>query len=129
MFANLPTLRKLIVTSIIALSAIAATAAKAGCGEVEGLIRICFKGSCEVQKMARHCSSVASGNHWITDKGYRFGYSFPIGAKYTLLEVVYEPWNKTLYSGDPDRSPYSFDVCSADNPRIGNLCSEASWAK
>ncbi len=117
-----------LAASALALTAIAAPAAKAGCGDAKGLIQICYKTSCEVQRMVRHCSSVSSGNHWISDKGYRLGYSFPIGNKYTFLEVVYERWNKTLYSGDPAKSPYTFAIC-AENPQIGDPCSGKSWAK
>lgn len=118
----------LISASGLSLAALIAPPAKAGCGEYKGLMQICFKDSCEVQKLVRHCSSAMSGDHWISEQGYRFGYSRPIGNQYSLLEVIYEPYSQTLYSGDPANSPYTFDVCGSDR-NIGGPCSEKSWAK
>jgi hypothetical protein len=118
----------LISAAGLALAGITAPAAKAGCGEYKGLIQVCFKGSCEVQKMVRHCSSAMAGSQWISSKGYRFSYSRPIGSRWSLMEVIYEPYNQTLYSGDPDKSPYTFDICGEDR-NVGGPCSEKSWAK
>ena len=103
------------------------TPAHAGCGDAEGKMKVCFKGSCEVQKLVRHCSSAMAGNHWITAEGYQFGYSRPIGNRWSVLEVRYVPYEQILYSGDPDQSPYKFDVCGGRF--IGGPCSKKSWAK
>lgn len=102
--------------------------AHAGCGDAEGKVHVCFKGNCEVHKLVRHCSSVMAGNHWVTDEGYRFGYSRPIGNRWTMLEVRYLPYQQILYSGDPDQSPYDFEVCS-ESRFIAEPCSEKAWAK
>jgi hypothetical protein len=102
-------------------------AAKAGCGDYSGLIQVCFKGSCEIQKMVRHCSSVMAGNQWISDKGYMFSLSRPIGSRWSLLEVIYEPYEQVLYKGDPDVSPYKFDICGEDR-NVGGPCSAKPWA-
>ena len=114
---------------MLALTAVVAEpAAKAGCGESQGLIQVCFKGSCEVQKLVTHCSSAMAGSQWISDKGYQFSYSRSIGNRWSLMEVIYEPYDKILYSGSPDTSPYTFDVCGEDR-HTGGPCSEKSWAK
>ena len=105
-----------------------ATPALAGCGNTEGKMQVCFKGSCEVQKLVRYCSSSMAGNHWISAEGYQFGYSRPIGNRWSVLEVRYLPYEQILYLGDPDQSPYTVDVCGEDR-YVGVPCSEKSWAK
>jgi hypothetical protein len=111
----------------VAIAAATMPAAKAGCGEYSGLIQVCFKGSCEIQKMVRHCSSLMAGNQWMSDKGYMFSLSRPIGSRWSLLEVIYEPYEQVLYKGDPDGSPYKFDVCGEDR-NVGGPCSAKPWA-
>ena len=112
----------------LALSSFAVPAAKAGCGDYSGLIQVCFKGSCEIQKIVRHCSSVMAGSQWISEQGYMFSLSRPIGNRWSLLEVTYEPYNQVLYKGQPDSSPYTFDICSEDR-NVGGPCSKKSWAR
>ena len=111
----------------VAIAAVTMHAAKAGCGDYSGLIQVCFKGGCEIQKMVRHCSSVMAGNQWISDKGYMFSLSRPIGSRWSLLEVIYEPYEQVLYKGDPDGSPYKFDICGEDR-NVGGPCSAKPWA-
>jgi hypothetical protein len=118
----------LLIAAVLGLAAVASPAAKAGCGDYQGLIQVCFKGSCEVQKLVRHCSSAMGGSQWISDQGYQFSYSRPIGNRWTLMEVIYEPYTQTLYSGDPDKSPYKFDICGEDR-NVGGPCSQKGWAK
>jgi len=120
-------LRRALVTIALASIGLAAPA-HAGCGDAEGKMQVCFKGSCEVQKLVRQCSSVMAGSHWSTAEGYQFGYSRPIGNRYTVLEVRYLPYQQVLYSGDPDQSPYKFDICG-ESRFLGGPCSEKSWAK
>ncbi|MDA9674574.1 hypothetical protein N9T98_00105 [bacterium] len=101
--------------------------AKAGCGTAEGLMQICYKGSCEVQKLARQCSSVVAGNQYESERGYLYGYSEYIGGRATQMIVEFTPHNKVLYSGDPDRSPYKFDICGSRF--TGGPCSAKLWAR
>ena len=112
-------------SGLIALGAMAAPA-QAGCGDYNGQIQICFKGKCEVQRMVRHCSSAVAGNQWISDQGYQLGYSNPIGGRYTTFEV--RRHSQVLYSGDPDKSPWSFEICG-ESRHVGGLCSAKPWAK
>jgi len=118
----------LLIIAMIGLATVASPAAKAGCGDYQGLIQVCFKGSCEVQKMVRHCSSVMAGSQWISDQGYQFSLSRPIGNKWSLMKVIYEPYTQTLYSGDPDNSPYKFEICG-EGRGVGEPCSKKGWAK
>jgi len=69
-----------------------------------------------------------AGNQWISDKGYILSLSRPIGTRWSLLEVTYEPYNQVLYKGDPDASPYSFDICGEDR-NVGGPCSKKRWAR
>lgn len=102
--------------------------AHAGCGDAKGLIRICYKDNCEIQKMIRACSSVGSGSHWMSEMGYQVGYSNPIGGRYTNMEVRKYHSNTLLYSGDPDESPWKFEVCGSDRGAGAPLCSTVPWA-
>lgn len=101
--------------------------AHAGCGPTEGLMRICYKGACEIQKLIRECSSVGAGNHYESNRGYFFGYSNYIGGRASQMIVRYQQ-NQVLYKGDPDGSPYKFEVCG-ESRGIGRLCSETSWGR
>jgi hypothetical protein len=69
-----------------------------------------------------------AGIQWISDQGYIFSLSRPIGTRWSLLEVTYEPYNQVLYKGDPDSSPYGFDICGEDR-HVGGPCSEKPWAR
>ena len=100
---------------------------QAGCGPAEGLMQICYEGRCEVQKLARQCSSVVAGNHFESELGWQYGYSEYIGGYATQMVVRFTPHNKVLYQGDPDGSPYKFDICGGRF--TGGPCSEKSWAK
>lgn len=120
-----------ILTTLLSSAAVLMIAppAHAGCGDAKGLIRICYKDICEIQKMIRACSSVGSGSHWISDMGYQVGYSNPIGERYTNMEIRKYHSNTLLYSGDPDASPWKFEVCGNDRGAGATLCSNTSWAK
>ncbi len=56
-----------------------------------------------------------------------FSLSRPIGSRWSLLEVIYEPYEQVLYKGDPDSSPYKFDICGEDR-NVGGPCSAKPWA-
>ena len=120
--------RRLALVSSLAFASVTIPAANAGCADYSGLIQVCFKGSCEIQKMVRHCSSTMAGNQWISDKGYEFSYSRSIDNRWSLLEVIYQPYEQILYKGDPDMSPYTFNICGEDR-NVGGPCSAKSWAK
>lgn len=120
-------LRQSVVLPLCAgLAALITPTAQAGCGDYKGQIQICFKGRCEVQKMGKHCSSAVAGNQWISDQGYQLGYSNPIGGRYTNFEV--RRLDQVLYSGDPDQSPWTFEVCG-DSRHVGGPCSAKAWAE
>ena len=120
-------LKGLVVGLTFSTLAALAPLAKAGCGAAEGLMQICYKGSCEVQKLARQCSSVVAGNHYESERGYLYGYSEYVGGRATQMIVKFTPHNKVLYSGDPDGSPYKFDICGGRS--TGGPCSAKSWAR
>jgi len=101
--------------------------AHAGCGPAEGLMQICYRGRCEVQKLARQCSSVVAGNHYESDLGWFYGYSEYIGGYATQMIVKFSPHNKILYQGHPEGSPYKFDICGGRF--TGGPCSAKAWAK
>ena len=101
--------------------------AHAGCEPTEGLMRICFKGSCEIQNLVRECSSVVAGNHYESDRGYFYGYSNYIEGRATQM-IVKDQQDQVLYQGDPDNSPYKFEVCG-ESRGIGQRCSETSWGR
>ena len=101
--------------------------AQAGCGPAVGLMQICYKGKCEVQKLARQCSSAVAGNHFESERGWQYGYSEYIGGYATQMVVRFTPHDKVLYQGDPDGSPYKFDICGGRF--TGGPCSAKSWAK
>ena len=120
-------LRQSVVLPLCAgLAALIAPTAQAGCGDYKGQIQICFKGRCEVQKMGKHFSSAVACNQWISDQGYQLGYSNPIGGRYTNFEV--RRLDQVLYSGDPDQSPWTFEVCG-DSRHVGGPCSAKAWAE
>ena len=100
--------------------------AKAGCAEYKGQIQVCFKQSCEVQRLVRHCSSAVAGNQYISDQGFEFGYSNPIDGRFSTFTV--KQYNEVLYEGVDRRSPWSFKVCG-DSRHVGGPCSATTWAK
>ena len=118
--------RWLLLPFMGSLAVFAPSSAVAGCGEYKGQMQICFKDKCEVQQLIRHCSSAVAGSQWISDQGYWLGYSNPIGGRWTTFEVKRN--NHTLYSGDPDISPWSFDTCG-ESRHIGGPCSGKTWSK
>ena len=117
------------ITTVVLLGIAAFTPpnVKAGCGTANGLMQICYKGRCEIQKLARQCSSVVAGNHYESERGWQYGYSEYIGGRATQMVVRFTPHDKVLYEGDPDGSPYTFDICGGRF--TGGPCSEKSWAK
>ena len=110
----------------IGIAAITPLEAKAGCGPAEGLMQICYKGTCEVQKLVRQCSSASLGNGYSSDVGYYFGYSNYIGGMATWMRVI-DPLKRLVYEGDPDGSPYKFDICGGRH--TGGPCAAKPWAK
>lgn len=117
----------LISPVICGLAFLVSPSAQAGCGPAEGLMQICYKGRCEVQKLVKQCSSVVAGNHYESDRGWFYGYSEYIGGYATQMVVEFTPHDKVLYEGDPDESPYKFDICGGRF--TGGPCSEKKWGK
>ncbi len=123
-----PNGRLALLSVIGAIAILAPSPALAGCAIAEGQMQICYKGSCEVQKLAKHCSSVLTGNSYESDHGYSYSYSQYIGGKATQMVVKFTPHDKVLYEGDPDGSPYKFDICGEDR-MTGDSCTKKPWAK
>ena len=123
-----PNGRLALLPAIGAIAFVAPSPSLAGCGRAEGLMQICYKGSCEVQKLIKYCSSVMAGNHYESDRGYIYGYSRYIGGRATQMVLMYTPYDEVLYEGDPDGSPYKFDICG-DDRFTGGPCAAKPWAK
>ena len=119
--------KSLALSVFASLSAFLVPQAQAGCGPAEGLMQVCYRDRCEVQKLVRQCSSVVAGNHYESDLGWFYGYSEYIGGYATQMIVRFEPHNKILYQGHPEDSPYTFDICGGR--MTGGPCSEKPWAK
>ena len=128
-------MRRLLLAPLII---ILASPAQAGCGDYEGLMKICFKDQCIIDKLIGHCSAVVSGNHYRSAKGFEMGYfDYDKKGKARKMQVKLHNWDRRkykgphemlLYRGDTKKSPWSFDTCGPSR-FVGRPCEYEDWAK